>query len=54
MDELIRAIDTARNEFIGIEHLTEAELEKIKSVLEQECGDDMTHRQSIDRLIRRL
>ncbi|WP_176590335.1 low affinity iron permease family protein [Sphingobium sp. EM0848] len=53
MDELIRAIKTARNEFIGIEHLTETELEKIKAVLEKECGGDETHRQSIARLIAR-
>ncbi|WP_150291934.1 low affinity iron permease family protein [Sphingobium estronivorans] len=53
MDELIRAIETARNEFIGIEHLTDAELEKIKTVLEKECGGDDRHRQSIGRLIAR-
>ncbi|WHO37848.1 low affinity iron permease family protein [Sphingobium sp. AP49] len=53
LDELIRAIDTARNDFIGIEHLTEAELEKIKKVLERECGADGPHWQVIDRLIAR-
>ena len=53
MDELIRAVGTARNEFIGIEHLTEAELERIKAVLEKECGDDERHRLSIERLIQR-
>ena len=53
LDELIRAINTARNDFIGIEHLTEAELEKIKAVLERECGNEETHHQSIERLIER-
>ncbi|WP_313808772.1 low affinity iron permease family protein [Sphingobium sp.] len=53
IDELIRAVSTARNEFIGIEHLTEADLEQIKAVLEKECGDDERHRLSIERLIRR-
>lgn len=53
LDELIRAMDTARNDFIGIEHLTEAELERIKAVLERECGDDKAHRLSIARLIER-
>lgn len=53
LDELIRAIEEARNDFIGIEHLTEAELERIKSVLEHECGDDETHRLAIERLIQR-
>lgn len=53
LDELIRAADKARNDFIGIEHLTEAELERIKSVLEQDCGDDAHHRRAIERLIER-
>lgn len=53
LDELIRAVSSARNEFIGIEHLTETELEKIKTVLEQECGNDERHRRSIERLIAR-
>ena len=53
LDELIRAVTDARNEFIGIEHLTEVDLERVKAVLERECGSDETHRQSIDRLIRR-
>ncbi|ANI78640.1 MULTISPECIES: low affinity iron permease family protein [Sphingobium] len=53
LDELIRAGMDARNEFIGIEHLTEADLERVKAVLERECGSDETHRQLIDRLIRR-
>lgn len=34
LDELIRALEPARNEFIGIEHLTEMELEEIRKVLE--------------------
>lgn len=53
LDELIRALRGARNNFIGIEHLTEADLERIKAVLEQENGDDVSHRQSIERLIQR-
>ncbi|CAM5539929.1 low affinity iron permease family protein [Sphingobium scionense] len=53
LDELIRAIEPARNDFIGIEHLTEAELEKIKSILERECGADGRHQEVIDRLISR-
>jgi low affinity Fe/Cu permease len=53
LDELIRAVDGARNDFIGIEHLTEAELERIKDIMEREYGDDMIHRRSIERLIQR-
>lgn len=38
-DELIRAVDAARSQFIGIEHLTESEIEKIRSDLERECAE---------------
>jgi low affinity Fe/Cu permease len=54
LDELIRAIEGSRNEFIGIENLTESDLEKIKKQLEKECGTEADHRRSIDALIRRL
>ncbi|HEX7871392.1 MAG TPA: low affinity iron permease family protein [Sphingobium sp.] len=39
LDELLRALTDARNEFIGIEHLTDAELERIRTALEgsEEC-----------------
>lgn len=42
LDELIRAVGEARNQFIGIEHLTENELEKIRADIERECapGED--------------
>ena len=40
LDELIRALDKGRNEFIGIEHLTEKELTEIRDKLERECGND--------------
>ncbi|MDI1294330.1 MAG: low affinity iron permease family protein [bacterium] len=53
LDELIRAVEAARNDFIGIEHLTEAELQRIKAVLEKECGDDATHHLAIERLLER-
>jgi len=54
LDEIIRATTAARNEFIGIEHMTQDELEGIKRVLERECGDDTTHHESIERLLGRL
>ena len=53
LDELIRAVDNARNDFIGIEQRTEAELQRIKAVLEKECGDDATHHLAIERLLER-
>lgn len=38
LDEVIRAMDGARNEFIGIEHLTDNEIEAIRSRLEEQVG----------------
>jgi low affinity Fe/Cu permease len=53
LDELIRAGARARNEFIGIEHLSEVELVALRGVLERLSGDEMTHRRAIERLIAR-
>ena len=53
LDELIRAGGKARNEFIGIEHLTEAELMLLKEKLEELAGDALAHQRSIERLIAR-
>lgn len=39
LDELIRVEVRARNEFVGIEHLTDVEIEAIRSHLEQEVAD---------------
>jgi low affinity Fe/Cu permease len=38
LDELLRAVPKARGEFIGIEHLTEREVEEIRAALEKETG----------------
>lgn len=38
LDEVIRALADARNEFIGIEHRTDREIEGIRSRLEDECA----------------
>ena len=40
LDELIRALDGARNRFIGIEHLSDHEIERLRAALEKECGDE--------------
>ena len=59
LDELIRAVDTARNQFIGIEHMTEHELEQIRAALEKEVGEEKEaehtsgHR-SVEHVIRRF
>jgi low affinity Fe/Cu permease len=36
LDELIRAMDGARDDFIGIEHLTDNQLEAIRAAIERE------------------
>lgn len=38
LDELMRAVPKARPEFIGIEHLTDAEICAIRTALEAEAG----------------
>jgi low affinity Fe/Cu permease len=53
LDELIRAVGHARNQFIGIEHLTEAQLVALRARLEELAGDEVDHRLAIDRLIAR-
>jgi low affinity Fe/Cu permease len=53
LDELIRAVSNARNEFIGIEHLTEVELDEIRCALEKAAGDEPSRHAAIVRLIGR-
>jgi len=57
LDEIIRAIEPARNDYIGIEHLTEKELEKIRSEIEEECKPGQNgqphHTDTLGQLIRR-
>jgi low affinity Fe/Cu permease len=57
LDELIRALDDARAQFIGIEHLPDAEIEEIRASLEEEVGCEngkaSTADESIERLIDR-
>jgi len=40
LDELLRAVETAREQFIGIEHMTDAELDEIRDFLEKENGEE--------------
>ncbi len=57
LDELIRANKVARNEFIGIEHLTDRQIMAIRTALEQEVAADMAphhaSRATLSRLLRR-
>jgi low affinity Fe/Cu permease len=54
LDELIRAVGEARNEFVGIEHLGEKELVEIRDRLERECGAEHPGlHEGIGRVLRR-
>src|SRR5436305_12196537 len=58
LDELLRAVAKARGDFIGIEHLTDAQIEEIRAALERETGNRAagkggTADDSVDRLLRR-
>jgi low affinity Fe/Cu permease len=39
LDELLRAIEDARSHFVGIEHMTDEEIENIRTALEKEVTD---------------
>jgi low affinity Fe/Cu permease len=61
LDELLRAVAKARADFIGIEHLTDAEIEKIREALEREAGGRKESKggkkdrpdESVERLLKR-
>ena len=58
LDELLRAVAKARADFIGIEHLTDAQIEEIRAALERETGNRAagkggTADDSVDRLLKR-
>ena len=60
LDELIRAVDDARGQFIGIEHKTDHEIQRIRADLEKECAEPEdvekgkpTSDTYVERLIRR-
>ncbi len=56
LDELIRAIEDARGNFIGIEHLTDSEITRIRDDLEKECNEDEDKPPrdlAVDRLLKR-
>lgn len=59
LDEIIRALDKARVEFVGIEHLTDAQIAKIREALENdirsEADDDKdrTVTRTVETLLKR-
>ncbi len=60
LDELLRAVAKARAQFIGIEHLTDAQIEQIRGALEKEAGTregdkkDSSAGESVDTLLKRF
>jgi low affinity Fe/Cu permease len=57
LDEVIRAVEGARNEFIGIEHLTDREVEMIRRRLEEEFAPHPEGKKpadSVERLLERM
>jgi low affinity Fe/Cu permease len=60
LDELLRAVDKAREQFIGIEHLTDQQIELVRNALERhakqlkEEGKQATAEDTVDRLLNRM
>jgi len=60
LDELLRAVDKAREQFIGIEHLTDQQIELVRTALERhakqlrENGKQKTAEDTVDRLLDRF
>jgi low affinity Fe/Cu permease len=58
LDELLRAVDKAREQFIGIEHLTDQQIELVRAALEryakEQKGKQKTTEDTVDRLLNRM
>jgi len=58
LDELLRAVEKAREKFIGIEHLTDQQIELIRTALERNSkdqkGKQATADDTVDRLLDRF
>jgi low affinity Fe/Cu permease len=61
LDELLRAVDKAREQFIGIEHLTDQQIELVRAALERHAKDvrqkqnkKKTTEDTVDRLLDRF
>jgi low affinity Fe/Cu permease len=58
LDELLRAVDKAREQFIGIEHLTDYQIELVRAALERDAreqrGKQRTAEDTVDRLLDRM
>lgn len=54
LDEVLRALPKAREEFVGIEHLTEAQICAIRDALEREVRGKSSKQQTADDSAERL
>ena len=61
LDELLRAVDKAREQFIGIEHLTDEQIELVRAALEKHAEKlrekkekKRTTEDTVDRLLKRF
>ena len=61
LDELLRAVDKAREQFIGIEHMTDEQIELVRSALEKHAKQlrekqrkKATTKDTVDRLLERM
>ncbi len=54
LDEMLRALDKAREQFIGIEHLTDSQIEDIRAALEREVGKQPGKAGTADDTVERL
>ena len=57
LDEILRALENAREAFVGIEHLTDDEIEEIRQALEEDIaaqnGKAHTAAPTVERLLKR-
>ncbi len=54
LDEILRALDNARGEFVGIEHMTDAQICAIRSALEREVRGGDSDAASADESVNEL
>ncbi|MBB5707886.1 low affinity iron permease family protein [Sphingopyxis panaciterrulae] len=56
LDEILRAVEKARIEFVGIEHLTDVEIGEIRDALEADLakGESSDGHRTVERLLKRL
>lgn len=54
LDEILRALENAREEFVGIEHLTDAQISAIRDALEHDIKDAQGRGKTTGSTVRRL